>query len=63
MLNFYDSLTKEDLEKGFSQDRSLSLSAVREIIDRAKMLQDDAFIKEMETLLNKYNTANPNAPN
>lgn len=63
MLNFYESLTKEDLEKGFSQDRSLSLSAVREIIDRAKMLQDDAFLKEMETLLNKYNAANPNAPN
>ncbi|MFZ1256391.1 MAG: DUF2723 domain-containing protein [Saprospiraceae bacterium] len=63
MLQFFDSLTLEDLNKGFAQDKSLSMSAVREIIDRSKLINDPAFLKEMETLLNKYNAATPNLIN
>ena len=63
MLQFYDSLSPEELSKGFSQDKSLSMSAVREIIERAKVLNDPAFLKEMETLLNKYNSVTPMLPN
>lgn len=63
MLEFFDTLTTEDLNKGFSQDKSLSMSAVREIIERCKTMNDPEFLKEMETMLNKYNSATPNLQN
>jgi hypothetical protein len=63
MLRFYDSLSPEELNKGFSQDKSLSMSAVREIIERSKTMNDPEFLKEMETLLQKYHSVTPNFTN
>ncbi len=59
MLEFFDSLSPDQLEKGFSQDRSLSLSAVREIIERSKLVNDPQFEAEIAGMLNKYNAAVP----
>lgn len=60
MLEFYDTLKPDELESGFSQERSLALSGVREIIERSGKVNDPAFLTEMETMLNKYNIAKPN---
>jgi len=54
MLEFFDTLTATQLESGFSQDKGLSMSAVREIGERSKQLNDAAFTAEMEGLLKKY---------
>ncbi|MBK9108530.1 MAG: DUF2723 domain-containing protein [Saprospiraceae bacterium] len=59
MLEFYDSLKPDELESGFSQERGLSMSAVREIIERSKQINDPQFQTEMETFLNKYHNATP----
>lgn len=63
MLEFYNTLSADELSKGFSQDKGLSMSAVRELIERSKALNDPAFLAEIETLLNKFNTAVPNFQN
>ncbi len=63
MLQFYDSLSPDELNKGFSQDKSLSMSAVREIIERSKTMNDPEFLKEMETLMSKYYAVTPNLSN
>ena len=60
MLEFYDTLKPDELESGFSQERSLSMSGVREIIERSSKVNDPAFQTEMETMLNKYNAAKAN---
>ncbi|HRI32807.1 MAG TPA: DUF2723 domain-containing protein, partial [Saprospiraceae bacterium] len=54
MMNFYNSLSPEDLASSFAQDKSFTASAVREILQRAKELQDPEFEKEMQTLLSKF---------
>ena len=54
MMNFYNSLSPEDLASSFAQDKSFTASAVREILQRSKELQDPEFEKEMQTLLSKF---------
>lgn len=54
MMNFYNSLSPEDLASSFASDKNYTASAVREILQRSKELQDPEFEKEMQTLLSKF---------
>ena len=58
-MAFFDSLDEDDLKSGFSLDYRLTNNAISEILKVSKTLNDDAFAKEMESLLGPYNTAPP----
>lgn len=51
-LEFYDSQTKPEIMDNFRSDYDYRLSAARDVIDVAKKTEDEAFVKEMEDLLN-----------
>lgn len=55
-MAFFESLDEDDLKSGFNLDFRLYGSATSEILNTSKTLNDEAFAKEMETLLGPYNT-------
>ncbi|MBK7879296.1 MAG: DUF2723 domain-containing protein [Saprospiraceae bacterium] len=57
MMNFYNSLSAEELKSSFQQEKAYANSAVREILLRSGELQDQEFEKEMKELLSKYDLA------
>jgi hypothetical protein len=63
MLEFMDTLTTEDLNKGFTQEKGSCMAAVREIMEKSKVLNDPQFLKDMESMFNKYNSVTPALPN
>jgi len=52
---FFDSIDEDDLKAGFNLDYRLANSAISEILKVSKSLKDEAFAKEMETLVGPYN--------
>ena len=56
-MAFFDSLDEDDLKSGFSLDYRLTTNAISEILKVSKTLNDEAFAKEMESLLGPYNTS------
>lgn len=58
-MEFFNSLDDDDLAAGFSLDYRLSNNAVSEILKISKTLNDEAFAKEMESLLGPYATNQP----
>ena len=57
MMNFYNSLSAEELKSSFQQEKAYANSSVREIILRSSEFQDPEFEKEMKELLSKYDLA------
>ncbi|MDQ3141712.1 MAG: DUF2723 domain-containing protein [Bacteroidota bacterium] len=55
MLEFYQSLSTEDLEASFGQDKAYAQQTAREVIERSKRFNDENYSKEMNDLLAKYN--------
>jgi hypothetical protein len=55
-MAFFESLDEDDLKAGFSLDQRLFSSAVSEILQTSKTLNDEAFAKEMESLLGPYDS-------
>ncbi len=54
MMEFYNSLTPDELDAGFTQDKSMASSAIREILTQSQALGDQEFIAQIEQLLGKY---------
>jgi hypothetical protein len=57
MLEFYDTLSPEDLQGGFQQDKAFASSTVSEILQVAKDIGDAQFLAELEAKLKKYQNA------
>lgn len=56
-MAFYDSIDEDDLKSGFMMDYRLTTNVISEMLKLSKTLNDDAFAKEMESLLGPYNTS------
>ncbi|HRI01550.1 MAG TPA: DUF2723 domain-containing protein [Saprospiraceae bacterium] len=58
MLEFYETLSPQELEGGFQQDKAYTQSAVREIVERAKLMGDATYSSEIENKLKRFIPAN-----
>lgn len=56
MLEFYDTLSPEDLQGGFQQDKAFASSTVSEILQVAKDIGDAQFLAELEAKLKNIKT-------
>lgn len=57
-MEFYESISDEDLEAGFDTDYRQTLSAIQEIFRMADQIGDEAFKTEMQNLLGAYSAQN-----
>ncbi|MBK6389281.1 MAG: DUF2723 domain-containing protein [Saprospiraceae bacterium] len=55
-LNFYNSLSPEDLEAGFKEDYNQYMSIPPRLLTLANQMQDPAFEKQIADLVGKYTT-------
>ncbi|MEP6795107.1 MAG: DUF2723 domain-containing protein [Saprospiraceae bacterium] len=53
-MDFFNTLDDEDLKAGFNLDYRLANSAISEILKVSKSIKDEAFAKEMEDMVGKY---------
>lgn len=62
-MEFFNTLDDDDLKAGFNLDYRLANSAVSEILKVSKSLKDEAFAKEMEDMVGKYDVTPAMQPN
>ena len=55
-MEFYDSLSQEDLNAGFDQDQKLTVSTIREALRMSKQVSDEAYAEEITAILGPYGT-------
>ena len=55
-MQFYDSLSEEDLQAGFNLDHTLTTRTIAQIIASAQLMGDEEFTNEMNGILGQYNT-------
>ena len=53
-MAFYQSLDPEDLESSFRREYLYANNVVRELLQRSKQVNDDAFAQEIESILGPY---------
>ncbi|MDX1406932.1 MAG: DUF2723 domain-containing protein, partial [Saprospiraceae bacterium] len=53
-MEFYDSLSPDDLQAGFENDYALTVQAVQQILNMANQMNDPAFAQEMQEVLGSY---------
>lgn len=57
MMQFYESLSPDDLSSSFQQDKSFTMSGIKEILGLLSQFNDPEFENQVKSLLSKYDPA------